>query len=200
VITVQRWEKKEGMPVHRHLHDKRGSVYALPEELDAWRSRRQPSGEPEIQPRTETPVARITEPATRAPRGWLWTAIGVVALLVLIAAYFVFHHRQANQSQARIHSLAVLPLRSLSADSSPDYLADGVTEALIGRLASIGDLRVISHTSVMRFKNPQISVPEIAKKLDVDAIVEGSVMREGSNEAPGSWSANRNPLKPNCRA
>jgi TolB-like protein len=94
----------------------------------------------------------------------------------------------------------VLPLRSLSADSSPDYLADGVTEALIGRLASIGDLRVISHTSVMRFKNPQISVPEIAKKLDVDAIVEGSVMREGSNEAPGSWSANRNPLKPNCRA
>ena len=116
VSTVQRWEKKEGMPVHRHLHDKRGSVYALPEELDAWRSRRQPSGEPEIQPRTETPVARITEPPTRAPKGWLWTAIGVVALLVLIGAYFVFHHRRANQSPPGIRSLAVLPLRNLSGD------------------------------------------------------------------------------------
>ena len=55
-----------------------------------------------------------------------------------------------------------------------------MTEALIGRLAGIRDLRVISHTSVMRFKNPQLSVPEIAKTLVVDAIVEGSVIREGN--------------------
>ena len=180
VTTVQRWEKKEGMPVHRHLHDTRGSVYALPKELDAWRNRRQPPDESEIKPRAETPVAQIAEPPARAPRGWLWTAIGVVALLVLIAAYFVFHYRQANQSPPGIHSLAVLPFRNLSGDSSQDYLADGVTEALIGRLASIHDLRVISHTSVMRFKNPQASVPEIAKNLGVDAIVEGSVTHDGT--------------------
>jgi TolB-like protein/thioredoxin-like negative regulator of GroEL len=180
VTTVQRWEKKEGMPVHRHLHDKRGSVYALHAELDAWRSRRQPLAEPQIQPRAETPVAQIPEPLARAPRVWLWTAIGIVALLGLIAAYFVFHHRQANQSPPGIHSLAVLPFRNLSGDPSQDYLADGVTEALIGRLASIHDLRVISHTSVMRFKNPQVSVPEIAKSLGVDAIVEGSVTRDGT--------------------
>jgi tetratricopeptide (TPR) repeat protein len=55
-----------------------------------------------------------------------------------------------------------------------------MTEALIGRLSGIRDLRVTSHTSVMRFKNPQLSVPEIARKLDVDAIVEGSVTREGN--------------------
>jgi TolB-like protein/Flp pilus assembly protein TadD len=181
VTTVQRWEKKEGMPVHRHLHDKRGSVYALPEELDAWRRGRKPPDQPEIQPRAETPVAEIAERPARAPRVWLWTAIGVVALLVLIAAYFVFHHRQANQSPPGIHSLAVLPFRSLSGDPSQDYLADGVTEALIGRLASIHDLRVISHTSVMRFKNPQVSVPEIARSLNVDAIVEGSVTREDTH-------------------
>jgi TolB-like protein/Tfp pilus assembly protein PilF len=181
VTTVQRWEKKEGMPVHRHLHDKRGSVYALPEELDAWRSRRQPPGEPEIQPRTETPVVQISETPARRPRVWLWTAIGIVASLVLIAAYFAFRHRPASQSATGIHSLAVLPLRNLSGDPSQDYLADGVTEALIGRLASIHDLRVVSHTSVMRFKNPQISIPEIAKKLGVDAIVEGSVMRDGTH-------------------
>lgn len=178
VSTVQRWEKKEGMPVHRHLHDKRGSVYALPTELDLWRSRRQPPGEAEIQPQAETPVARVTDALTRAPKGWLWTAIGVVVLLLLVAVFFAFHHRQSSPG---IHSLAVLPLRNLSGDPSQDYLADGVTEALIGRLASIRDLHVISHTSVMRFKNPQISVPEIAKSLGVDAIVEGSVMREGSH-------------------
>jgi TolB-like protein len=181
VTTVQRWEKKEGMPGHRHLHDKRGSVYALPEELDLWRSRRQPAGEPEIQPQAETAVAEITGPPPRAPRVWLWAAIGVVALLVLIAAYFAFRHGPASQSPTGIHSLAVLPLRNLSGDPSQDYLADGVTEALIGRLASIHDLRVISHTSVMRFKNPQLSVPEIAKTLGVDAIVEGSVIRDGTH-------------------
>ncbi|MFZ0856876.1 MAG: hypothetical protein WAN10_08485, partial [Candidatus Acidiferrales bacterium] len=55
-----------------------------------------------------------------------------------------------------------------------------MTEALIGRLSGIHDLRVISHTSVMRFKNPQLSVPQIAKVLGVDVIVEGSVTREGN--------------------
>ena len=81
--------------------------------------------------------------------------------------------------EPRIRSLAVLPLRNLSGDASQEYLADGMTEALIGRLANIHDLRVISHTSVMRFKNPQISIPEIARTLGVDAVVEGSVIREG---------------------
>jgi TolB-like protein len=76
--------------------------------------------------------------------------------------------------------LAVLPLKNLSGDPTQEYLADGMTEALIGRLSAIRDLRVISRTSVMRFKNPQLSAPEIAKMLNVDAIVEGSVMREGN--------------------
>jgi pentatricopeptide repeat protein len=76
--------------------------------------------------------------------------------------------------------LAVLPLTNLSGDPSQEYLADGMTEALIGRLAEIHSLRVISHTSVMRFRNPQISTPEIAKALGVDAVVEGSVTREGN--------------------
>src|SRR5205823_14229530 len=61
-----------------------------------------------------------------------------------------------------------------------EYLADGMTESLIGRLSSIHDLRVISRTSVMRFKDKQLSVPEIARTVRVDAIVEGSVMREGN--------------------
>ena len=76
--------------------------------------------------------------------------------------------------------LAVLPLKNLSDDKEQDYLADGMTEALIGRLSAIHDLRVISRTSVTRFKDTKLSVPEIARTLGVDAIVEGSVIRDGS--------------------
>src|SRR5713101_869683 len=82
-------------------------------------------------------------------------------------------------TRPKITSLAVLPLKNLSGDPTQEYLADGMTEELIGRLAAIQDLRVISRTSAMHFKDTQLSVPEIAKTLHVDAIVEGSVMREG---------------------
>jgi TolB-like protein/Tfp pilus assembly protein PilF len=71
-------------------------------------------------------------------------------------------------------------LKNLSGDPSQEYLADGMTEELIGRLAAIHDLRVISRTSVMGFRDTKLSVPEIAKTLGVDAFVEGSVIREGN--------------------
>jgi TolB-like protein/Tfp pilus assembly protein PilF len=74
----------------------------------------------------------------------------------------------------------VLPLRNLSADPSQDYLADGLTEALIGSLSEIHNLRVVSHTSVLRFSNTLLSTPQIAKLLAVDALVEGSVIRDGN--------------------
>jgi TolB-like protein/DNA-binding winged helix-turn-helix (wHTH) protein len=78
---------------------------------------------------------------------------------------------------AGIRSLAVLPLKSLSNDSEDDYFADGVTEALITQLAGIRSLRVISRQSVMRYKDSNKGLPEIARELGVDAVVEGSVAR-----------------------
>ena len=206
VTTVQRWEKREGMPVHRHLHDKRGSVYALGPELDAWVQSRRPRLEDlEIEREEEraqekeqkfgSPVENPLETgagisvetaghqeqkATSQSRRWLAVA-GVAALAgLIVAAYFISRSRTETAGRPKITSLAVLPLKNLSGDPTQDYLADGMTEALIGRLAGIHDLRVISHTSVMRFKDPQASVPDIAKMLKVDAIVEGSVMREGN--------------------
>ena len=117
--------------------------------------------------------------ATLSARGWLvLAAVGVLGLLAV--AYVVSRGRTGNAAQPKIRSLAVLPLKNLSGDPAQEYLADGMTDELIGRLSRIHDLRVISRTSVMRFKNPQISVPEIARMLHVDAIVEGSVMREGN--------------------
>jgi TolB-like protein/Tfp pilus assembly protein PilF len=196
VTTVQRWEKREGMPVHRHVHDKRGSVYALTEELDGWiQSRRSrpdetslgetSADEPEEKPEEETPAAipsvHVVMTARASRKARLWFALAtVVCLCLLAAAWLVFLHRAPVTVGPRIRSLAVLPLRNLSGDPGQEYLADGITEALIGRLAGIHDLRVISHTSVMRFKNPQLSIPEIARTLGVDALVEGSVEKDGN--------------------
>ena len=104
------------------------------------------------------------------------------AVLALLAVAFVWIRSGVVKGtrQPAIKSLAVLPLKNLSGDATQEYLADGMTEELIGRLAGIHNLRVISRTSVMRFKDTQLSVPEIGKTLGVDAVVEGSVIREGS--------------------
>jgi TolB-like protein/tetratricopeptide (TPR) repeat protein len=178
VTTVQRWEKREGMPVYRHLHDKRGSVYAVQGELDAWLGRRRPR--PEEQPTDITPTLTALEAKPDQRKGlrpWVLLAFAVV---VLVAGTFVWHQRTQRHVAPPIRSLAVLPLRNLSGDKSQDYLADGITAAMIGRLAGIRDLRVKSLTSVIRFKDTKQSVSEIARSLGVDAVVEGSVIREGS--------------------
>src|ERR1700704_2203806 len=75
-----------------------------------------------------------------------------------------------------IGSIAVLPLENLSGDSSRDYWADGITDELITHLAKLSELRVISRTSVMRFKNTRVPLVEIARELGVDAVIEGSVV------------------------
>jgi TolB-like protein/DNA-binding winged helix-turn-helix (wHTH) protein/Flp pilus assembly protein TadD len=106
----------------------------------------------------------------------------VVALFVVAVAVWYWRewrHGLTTPAGPVIHSLAVLPLQNLGGDQSQDYFADGMTEELIGRLSRIHGLRVISRTSAMHFKNTQLSVPEIAKMLGVDAIVEGSIVREG---------------------
>jgi TolB-like protein/Tfp pilus assembly protein PilF len=79
----------------------------------------------------------------------------------------------------RIRSLAVLPLENLSRDPEQEYFAEGLTEALITTLAKIGDLRVISRTSVMLYKGAHKALPQIARELQVDGIVEGTVLKSG---------------------
>jgi TolB-like protein/Tfp pilus assembly protein PilF len=84
-----------------------------------------------------------------------------------------------NAGRPSITALAVLPLDNLSGDPSQEYFADGMTEALIGNLARVRALRVVSRTSVMRFKGASRPLPEIARTLNVDAVLEGSVQRTG---------------------
>jgi len=115
------------------------------------------------------------------PRHWRVLLAGVAALAVFFVALVIYRSSSAKGAkQPPIKSLAVLPLTNLSGDPKQEYLADGMTEALIGRLSEIHNLRVISRTSVMGFKDTHLSVPEIARILQVDAIVEGSVIRDGS--------------------
>jgi TolB-like protein/Tfp pilus assembly protein PilF len=103
----------------------------------------------------------------------------VTVLAALGAGLVLYQQRRATATrQQAVKSLAVLPLKNLSGDPSQEYLADGMTEELIGRLSMIRQLRVISRTSVMQFKDTRMSAPEIAKALQVDALVEGSVIRE----------------------
>ena len=107
-----------------------------------------------------------------------WRYSGVAFALVLVAALsWVLYAR--NHAPPPIRSLAVLPLENLSGDASQDYFADGVTDELITDLAQISALRVISRTSVMTYKHASKSLPQIARELGVDAVVEGAVARSG---------------------
>ncbi|MEY2412758.1 MAG: hypothetical protein QOD84_1364 [Acidobacteriaceae bacterium] len=110
--------------------------------------------------------------------GW---AIGGAGLTILaLSAAFYFHTRSVRSTAQSIHSLAVLPLQNLSGDPNQEYFADGMTDELTTDLAQIHSLRVISRTSVMQFKQSRKSLPDIAAELNVDAVVEGSVLRNGN--------------------
>jgi TolB-like protein/Tfp pilus assembly protein PilF len=85
--------------------------------------------------------------------------------------------RTSSETAAAIHSLAVLPLENLSGDKEQEYFADGMTDALTTDLAQIGSLRIISRTSAMHFKGSKETLPQIGRELNVDAVVEGAVMR-----------------------
>jgi TolB-like protein/DNA-binding winged helix-turn-helix (wHTH) protein len=114
----------------------------------------------------------------RPLRPLAWRLFSFALAVVLVAALsWIFYSR--NQASPKIRSLAVLPLESLSGDASQDYLADGMTDELITDLGQISALRVISRTSIMTYKHGRKLLPEIARELNVDAVVEGTVLRSG---------------------
>jgi TolB-like protein/DNA-binding winged helix-turn-helix (wHTH) protein len=123
-------------------------------------------------------VADADVPPKRPHRTYVRMGLGLGLVLVLAAALSWILYSQ-SQSSPNIRSLAVLPLESLSGDASQDYFADGMTDALITDLAQISALRVISRTSTMTYKRVRKPLPEIARELNVEAVVEGTVSRSG---------------------
>jgi TolB-like protein/DNA-binding winged helix-turn-helix (wHTH) protein/Tfp pilus assembly protein PilF len=125
--------------------------------------------------RTREPVAPVPP---RERKGT--TVLVLLSLLTLgILSGTIWRSMRAKDAMDPIRSLAVLPLDNLSGDPSEEFFADGMTDQLITDLAKVGSLRVISRTSVMQYKGAKKRLPAIAEELNVDAIVEGSVVRSG---------------------
>ena len=122
---------------------------------------------------------------SKRPPWRLASKTSVLVLALLLATLLVWIFRPGSRSSANpplpspIRSLAVLPLESLSSDASQDYFADGLTDELIADLGQISALRVISRTSIMQYKGARKHLPQIARELNVDAVVEGTVLRAG---------------------
>jgi len=115
----------------------------------------------------------------------VWYALVAVAAVIAITGLYLVRARlvpaTVNVASAKIRSIAVLSLTNLSGDPSQDYLADGITEAITTDLAKFHSLRVVSRTSAMQYNGRKKPLPEIARELHVDAIVEGGMMRSGAH-------------------
>ena len=164
--TVRRWEN-EGLPIHRHVHKKKASIYAYRTEIDSWWSEGRPRLEQNVPPNTY-----------RRLLPWLIT-VGLAALVVILALTSgrLRNPQPTAAKLSRIESLAVLPFEDLSHDPGQEYFADGMTDELINRLAQVSALRVVSRTSVMQFRGSSKPLSTVAKALNVDAVLEGAVLR-----------------------
>lgn len=137
------------------------------------------SAVPEMRP------APPPEAAERSPKwkklAWILAPLVFLGLLIVANQAGLLRRLPGPQPRSSIQSIAVLPLVNLSNDVNQDYFADGMTEALTTDLGKISALRVISRTSVMQYKGTKKSLPEIARELQVDALVEGTVSRSGNH-------------------
>jgi TolB-like protein/DNA-binding winged helix-turn-helix (wHTH) protein/tetratricopeptide (TPR) repeat protein len=119
-------------------------------------------------------------PTARIPVRWMAWAAAVVVIVGALALIPRWKKRPPEvASPAPVSSLAVIPLLNLSGDPSQEYFSDGLTDALITDLAQLGSIKVISRTSSMHYKASPKTLPEIARELNVEAIVEGTVQRSG---------------------
>jgi TolB-like protein/Tfp pilus assembly protein PilF len=168
--TVRRWEG-EGLPVHRLPHKKKATVFAYKSEVDVW---------------WNAGSARLalddgTVGGGHRKRGlWVIAGVGLLAAVALALNIGGTRDRLIGWPRAgEITSLAVIPLKNLSGVPGQDYFADGMTEALITELGKISALQVLSYQSVNGYRQSAKSVPQIARELKVDAVLEGTVLPSG---------------------
>lgn len=209
VRTVQRWEKSEGLPIRRHQHQKQGSVFAYKSELDAWRTDRQsvidapdPSEASEPLDRAEPAVveedsetdgqaqAEVAEgsgasPAAPpgAPRGRIVAAAIVFVVLCGVGYFFggtIYNWLKPHPKLTGKARLVVLPFKNLGSDQSDDVFCRGLTEAMTTQLGRLDPehLGVMASGTAALMKDQ--SIDDIRRKLNVDYVLEGSVVRSGN--------------------
>jgi eukaryotic-like serine/threonine-protein kinase len=163
---------------YQHASDMRSELVRLKRDTDTGRVAAASSG--------RVPVAKDSTPSAPASAsGTMWVGLGLATVVLLVLGLYKVNpgglrERLMETRNPKIRSLAVLPLQNLSHDPEQEYFSDGITDTLTTQLSKIGTLRVTSRTSAMRYKGTQKSLPEIAKELNVDGVIEGSVMREGN--------------------
>ncbi len=177
VITVQRWEKQERVPVHRHLHGKLGSAWASRGEVDAWWQGRRLDLEHEREaPSPEGHAEFVPDKRKSWPRRIL-LAGAAAAILFLPAALFRGKLWPPSRASAGPVRLVVLPFDNLTGDPQQEYFSDGLTEEMITDLARLEPKRlaVVARTSAMQFKGTRKTAAEVGRALAVDYILVGSV-------------------------
>ena len=199
VRSVQRWEHERGLPIHRIPGQKGGAVFAYEAELEDWlrsgkaavASKAAVAGNAEAdggvtssQQMAEANSVKAKTNTSRAESSAGKLAIVAVFVIAIAASTFFLVRGRTSSTKAvpdpNIHSIAVLPLRNLSGNADQEYFADGFTEELVTDLAQIQSLKVISRTSIMIYKGSSKPLPQIARELNVDAILEGAVTRSGN--------------------
>jgi TolB-like protein/tetratricopeptide (TPR) repeat protein len=144
-------------------------------------------GKAEAEPGTipDQPVDKVSSPPSPADslRRWRVVAGTLVGLaLIAVMGYLGFKAwSRGSPTTTGAHSIAILPLQNLSGDPRQDYFADSMTEELIADLGQVSASRVISRTSIMTYKGTTKTLPQIARELGVDTVVEGSVLRQGNH-------------------
>lgn len=169
VATVRRWEKREALPVHRHHHEKLGSVYAYTSELDAWGAGRR---------------QQIEQHAPTGAHQWALRPIALPAILLSVAVaaavsasvWFATHPTPTNTGPA-VTSLAVLPFQPLGDTARDEGLELGMTDALITRLENVRQIRVRPTSAVLKYANASSDLDAAGRELGVDALVEGKIQR-----------------------
>ena len=210
VRTVQRWEKTEGLPVHRHEHQKKSTVYAYPGELDEWIRKRQPVDDPEADAAfareeelsgTDSPIDSVDPPDVLPapvdsnridptpdpvkppppPPMWRRMVIAISSLAILSAASFaIYLWIQPNNSAYERVRIVVLPFNYTSGDSKPDYISVGLADVIRTKLGQLDP----PHLGVIAATSSRIvanqALPDIGRTLNVKYVLEGSVQRAGN--------------------
>ena len=180
VRTVQGWEKTEGLPIHRHQHARAGTIFAFKSELDAWRAARKSSPEPAPpEPPADDPNT-VDPPSPQVPEArnkLLWFTSAVLAVIAVAAVVWIW--RNNSSSSETVSSVVVLPFIDMSPQKDQEYFSDGLTEEIIDALSRVPNLKVVARTSAFAFKGKNADIRQIARQLDVSAVLEGSVRKAG---------------------